>query len=315
MTGGGWVIGVDGGGTGSRAVLLSAGGRVEARVEGGAALVTPGGEAEVLESLERLLHPLLATLAPDRVDVLLAGLAGVGREVNRAAFERLLARRGWAASVHVRTDVDVAFEDAFGQGPGLLVVAGTGSVALARTPKGQILRSGGWGSLVGDEGSGYWLGLEGLRAAFQGGDGRAPATALLPALLEHFGAEDLGALMDRIFAAGKREVASAAPRVVAVAATGDPIAEALLDRAAQHLADHLLPLLRGWRDEAESPRASAPVPVAVVGSLLTSGGALHARLSPRVSALGGELLKTPVDPARGAAVWAHRLQGERAEPK
>lgn len=303
MRASGLVVGVDGGGSGSRAVVLSGAGDELARAVGGAALVTPGTETSALTALEELVYRALeAAGATGAAAVLVAGLAGVGREESRAGFEERLAGTGVAERVRVRTDVEVAFHDGFGSGPGVLLVGGTGSVALARTPAGRSLRSGGWGAVAGDEGSGFLLGIEGLRAVFQAVDGRAPATALVESIGGHFGTESPGALLDRLWTAGKGEIAALAPRVAAAADQGDPVARGIVTRAVGALAAHLVPLIRGWREEAgPGGDLAAEIPVALVGGLVVPGGPLRSRLVPRIRALGGAPREAPPDPARGAA--------------
>ncbi len=296
----GVVVGVDGGGTGSRAVVLDPGGEELARAVGRAALVTPGKEVVALEALRELVDAALeAAGRPGPAEVLVAGLAGVGREANRRAFQSRLEVTGLARRVRILTDMEVAFHDAFGDGPGILLVGGTGSVAFARTPEGRVLRAGGWGAVVGDEGSGYWLGLQGLRAAFRSVDGRFAPTPLLEAALAHFGAPDPGALMDRLWAAPKAEVAGLAPHVLAAADAGDPTASRIAERGAEELARHLVPLVRGWREDAGGDVPA--IPVALVGGLVVPGGPLRGRLVPRIRALGGTPREVPPDPARGAA--------------
>ena len=90
-------------------------------------------------------------------------LAGAGRDAARDAVTAALSHAGLAESIEVGTDVEAAFHDAFGEGPGVMLIAGTGSIAWARDEGGVMHRVGGWGQHVGDEGSGYWLVMEALR--------------------------------------------------------------------------------------------------------------------------------------------------------
>jgi glucosamine kinase len=299
MSRGRWVLGVDGGGTGSRAVVMTASGEEVARATGRAALVKPGEEAATLVALQELVAAALAAAGePGSPEVLVAGLAGVGRTKTREAIQERLAEAGLARMVQVKTDVEVAFHDAFGEGPGILLVGGTGSVALTRTPAGRPHRSGGWGAVAGDEGSGWWIGIQALHAAFQAADGRAPDTLLLEIALRHFHVPDPGALMDRLWTVEKGEVAALAPRVAEAAAQGDPASGTILSDAAGALAAHLPPLIRAWREEGRGPGG---IPVALVGGLVVPGGPLRSELLPRLRALGGVTRESAPDPARGAA--------------
>src|SRR5690606_32133686 len=152
--------------------------------------------------------------------------------------------------------------DAFGSGPGLLVIAGTGSVAWGRAEDGRAARAGGWGHLLGDEGSGYALGLEALRAVVRAHDGRAPETTLRDAVLSHARARAPEELIAWAATAAKADIAALAPRVAAAAREGDAAARAIVDRAAHDLAGHIRALharLGPW---------SAPPAVAMTGGLL-----------------------------------------------
>lgn len=307
MSRGGVVLGVDGGGTGSRAVVLAWSGEELARTTGRAALVKPGEEDATLTALQDLVAAALAEAGdPGPPEVLVAGLAGVGRTRTRLAIEERLVEARLARQVQVRTDVEVAFHDAYGNGSGILLVGGTGSVAITRTPAGRTLRSGGWGTVVGDEGSGWWIGIQALHVAFQSADGRAPDTPLLEMVLSHFHAADPGALMDRLWTAEKGEVAALAPLVADAAARGDPASRTLLSEAAEALAAHLPPLIRAWREEGSG---FDEIPVALVGGLVVSGGPLRAELLPRIRGLGGVTRESAPDPARGAARLALALLG------
>lgn len=292
------VVGVDGGGTGSRALVCAFDGTELAREVGSAAIVIPGSETASLEALRDLVRRALdrAGVTPP-VATLVAGLAGVGHEGHRLRMERLLSTSGLASRVSVQTDAEVAFFDAFGSGPGVLLIGGTGSVAMARLPSGRALRSGGWGAQFGDEGSGWALGVGAVRAAIRGLEGRGPQTALSDVVTEAFGTPVLVELLDRLRAAAKGEVAALAPQIAAAADAGDLVSRSLLDQAVEGLADHLVPLARAWR--VESPKTE--VPLALLGGLVKPGGALRSRLEPRLKALGARVQVDAPDPARGAA--------------
>lgn len=313
--GAGFVVGVDGGGTGSRAVVLDRSGEERARVTGSAAIVVPGAETGSLEALRDLVRRALAEAAartgsgpaPGRALALVAGLAGVGREADRARMETLVRASGLAERARVVNDADVALHDAFGRGPGALLVGGTGSIAAARLPDGTRRRAGGWGLLAGDEGSGWALGLGAVRAALRALDGRGPATALVEPVSHAFGTREPAELVDRLRTAAKGEVAALAPAVIAAADAGDPVAEELASGAAAALAAHLPPVLSGWDDTL--PRV-APRRVALLGGLIVPGGPLRGRLLPRLEALGVSVIPAPPDPARGAARLALDLAGE-----
>src|SRR5690606_12096698 len=128
---------------------------------------------------------------------------------------------------------------AFDDGAGILLIAGTGSSAWARGVDGRTARAGGWGHLLGDEGSGYALGVAALRAVARAHDGRAPSTDLRDAVLRHANVAAPEALIAWAASAAKAEIAALAPCVAEAAAADDAVARAIVDRAARDLADHV----------------------------------------------------------------------------
>ncbi|MFN8579797.1 MAG: BadF/BadG/BcrA/BcrD ATPase family protein [Gemmatimonadaceae bacterium] len=119
--------------------------------------MTPSDRREIIASA---IADAVAQLPAEGVRVRAAcvGVAGVGRDEERQALHAALATRGIAEDIVVVTDAEVALEDAFGDGPGVLLIAGTGSICFGRGPAGALSRCGGWGPTIGDEGSGAWLG-------------------------------------------------------------------------------------------------------------------------------------------------------------
>lgn len=299
-----WIAGLDGGGTRSTLLVVAPDGRVWRREGGPPGLVDPRDPEASVAPLAAWIYQELRTLgAPVPLTALCAGLAGVGHEAERARAEAALAAAGLAARVRVVTDGAIALEAAHGGAPGVLVIAGTGSVAYARDAEGRVARCGGWGFLVGDEGSAYWVVREAWRAALHAHDGRGPATRLGEALLGAAGLSELAAVPAWIGRASKRDVAALAPVVVRVAVEGDAVAGALLDAAAAALAAHVRALGQrlAWPEE--------PVPVALVGGFGTQPP-VRERLARCVAALREPsfvLVDPRAEPAAGAVAYAKRL--------
>jgi glucosamine kinase len=283
--------GVDGGGTKSTLLLADAAGTELARVSGAAGLVDPRHperSAEVIAQLLRMASAQAGLSAPPAA--LCAGLAGVGNEAERAAVEQALA--GAARRVCVISDGEVALHGAFGGGPGVLLVAGTGSVAYGRGPDGRMERCGGWGMYVGDEGSGYALGRAALAAALRSVDGREAETRLLPVLLELLKLDGPRGIPPWAGRAAKGDVASLARHVLDVAAGGDAVALRVVEHQAAELASHVIALahrLGPWPGD---------VPVVFHGGVLRSG--LYATLVDRNLAQNAHLYR--IQPARADAV-------------
>jgi glucosamine kinase len=306
-------VGIDGGGTHTTALATDALGRELARLQGDAGLVRStdptAGAAALADLTERVLTAAGASLPATG---LCCALAGAGREEDQLAIAAALQREAVTERARVITDADAAFHDAFATGPGILLIAGTGSIALGRNAASRTARVGGWGALLGDEGSGYALGLAALRASVRAHDGRAPETALLPGLLAHLVLGSPDDLIHWTTAAGKRKIAALAPLVLEAAAAGDNVACAAVAEAARDLAAHVQSLhhhLRPW---------PAPARIALAGGLIAPGGPLRPALleefalstaegepaAPRTPDSEFQILERAVDAARGAAALA-----------
>lgn len=293
--------GVDGGGTRSRAVVVDAGARELGRAEGRPSLIDPlrpGEAAGVVAALVRKAASSAGIALPVRG--LWAGLAGAGPPGPREKVRAALEDAGVAGGVIVGGDVEGARADAFGEGPGILLVAGTGSVVLARDPAGKRAMVGGWGAALDDEGSGYRIGLDGLRAVMRSADGREGETALTEAVLAATGARDPGALVEWTARATKRRIASLCVVVGRAAENGDPAAARVIERAMEGIRALLQAALdrtSGWDGRP---------PVAFVGGLVREGSELRDLVARVASDLGCDVQLAPVVAERGAARMAAR---------
>ncbi|MGD2217950.1 MAG: BadF/BadG/BcrA/BcrD ATPase family protein [Gemmatimonadales bacterium] len=295
------VIGIDGGGTATRAVVLDEWGDELGRGAAGPAVTDRDGGAIEIEALAAAAQRAAAASRVEfPVAALCAGLAGVGREEERAAAEAALTARGIASSTRVVTDAEAAFHDAFADGPGILVIAGTGSIAWGRAEDGREARAGGWGPLVGDEGSGYDIGLHGLRAALRAADGRGSETELLARFAAQLGAAEPQGLVTWAANAGRPEIAGLAPLVCDLARAGDGVAAQIVDAALASLAGHVAALL------ARLGPWTAPPGLALGGGLLCAGGPLRDAMIAIVADLPCVPLAREVDAAQGAARMALR---------
>lgn len=305
------VVGVDGGGSRTRVVLADANGTVLARVEGGASALRPGQEGVAADIIKALIGEALAQAerTETRPAVCVVGVAGAGQERAAQALWAALAQRRIADDVSVQADATIAMDDAFGDSAGVLLIAGTGSVAFSRGPDGKLERCGGWGPNVGDEGSAAWLGKRALSVITAAHDGREPETALTGAILTALELESLEDLIPWAANATPGALAQLAPVVMQVAAGGDLRANALISFCVEDLALHVRTLARRcFTDER------AAIPVALSGGLLSRGSLVRKRLEQRLkSAVPGAAVKSDeVDAARGAIRRARRLLGVEA---
>ncbi|MDE2795242.1 MAG: hypothetical protein OXL34_10530 [Gemmatimonadota bacterium] len=297
-------IGVDGGGTRSRALLGDREGRGLAVADGGPGLIDPGaprGAAFAVRTVALEAARRARVRLPARA--LWAGLAGAGNESARVVVEKELRDAGLARRVVVGTDVEAAHADAFGNGPGVLLVAGTGSVVRAVDPRGEVVTVGGWGALLGDEGGGYGIGLDGIRAVLRAADGREPETDLTDALLSETGTAGARELADWAVGASKGEIAALSVTVAKVSKTGDVVAARVVHRALGAVREHLEAVpgrTGGW--------GGRPA-VAFVGGLIRAGGVLREVVAEVAEEVGYEVRVDEVVPERGALRRAVGLGG------
>src|SRR5262249_13879716 len=126
------------------------------------------------------------------------GIAGVDRPADEAVVRGVMSRIGYNAKGLVGNDALIALQAGIGDAPGIVIVAGTGSIAYGRH-LGEAARAGGWGYVLGDEGSGYWIGRLALRAVVRHVDGRGKPTSLTPLLLAHFNVTRASELIQKVY--------------------------------------------------------------------------------------------------------------------
>lgn len=294
-----FVVGVDGGGTRTRAVAMDLEGEVVGRAQGPAGLLQPHNAGAVAAAVREAAAEAAAQAGLSLpASFLYAGVAGAGRPALRLALTVALSQAGVAAGVEVDTDIAVAVRDGLDDGPGVVLLSGTGSIAWGRSADGRERRVGGWGMLLGDQGSGYAIGLAGLRAVARAADGLDPATPLTDALVAAAGVAAPDELIAWVSVASKADVAALAP-VVASLAPGDPVAEGIVEQAAADLADQAAAVARHLE-----PWPETPVRVVLAGGVLSPHEPTRERVAALLTAAGFDAPPDEVDGARGAARMA-----------
>lgn len=293
------VIGVDGGGTKTTVIVADGAGVELASITGAASAVRPGGAEQSADVIEELIVAALdqAGQSDETPAALCIGVAGVGRDAEYSAFLAEMTRRNLAEDLVVLPDAMIAFADAFGDDSGILLIAGTGSVAYGRAPGGKMARCGGWGPVCGDEGSGSWIGRRALSVVTGASDEREPSTALLGVILTHLQFEQPDELVAWAAKATPADLASLTAPVMQCAANGDLRANSLCALAAEELVIHIRTLSRQLFVDERSA-----TPVALAGGLLRRGSYLRKLVELRLKSAvpGTQLRADDVVPVRGA---------------
>jgi glucosamine kinase len=230
-----YVVGIDAGGTKTVGLLADETGQVLAEARGGGANLQTHGELEV----EKVFDTIMDTLAGDRrIAAVGLGIAGVDRPHDETVIRNILRRLGHRETARVVNDAAIALVAGAPERYGIVILAGTGSIAYGVDPAGKAVRSGGYGFLLADEGSGYWLGHQALRAVVRAADGRGPETQLSGVIFEALGVGSVPELVPRVYERGlpKHKIAALAPLVQKAHDAGDMVAGKLIEAAARELA-------------------------------------------------------------------------------
>ena len=199
------------------------------------------------------------------------------------------------------------------RGPGSAAISGTGSNVFGIGPEGRPWRAGGWGHLLGDEGSGYWLGVQSIKAALRDREASGPATALGRAAIEFFAAPSVEALAANVYAKPltKSEIAAFATETAKVAARGDAVARELYERGACELGEQVAAVIRqtGLRGD---------FPVGLIGSAFKAGAVFVEPLTRAVHEHAPEARVAVVEmaPVGGSLLLAARAcdRGDALDP-
>jgi N-acetylglucosamine kinase-like BadF-type ATPase len=303
------VVGVDGGGTKTHAVILDV--NFEILGEGLAGPSNPlrvgvvNAAAAVREAID------LACEAAElrRTDLVAAeiGLAGARRAELRARMRDALKGLG-IGEIVVVGDADIALYGATEGEPGLIVIAGTGSICCGINGRGKRICAGGWGPIAGDEGGGAWIARRALRAIAHAADGRGSDTDLTGAACAYFHVSDSTDLSTAIYAPTitNERLAGFAKHVIEVAKAKDPIAAEILEEAGKELGTMAVAVIRNLKLERDVFQ------VAFVGGVFASGGELVLpSMRTKIKTLAPQAYLAP--PRFGPAVAAARMAREHLE--
>lgn len=296
-----YFLGIDGGGTKTRCVVGDDTAVLGSGTGSGCSILRVG-EACARDSLAAAIHEacVQAGVSPQQIARTCAGVTGAADDGIASLIQRLLIEIIGGA-IEVIGDMEIALESAFGGGPGIVLIAGTGSIAFGRNDRGESLRAGGWGRMISDEGSGHWIVIEALRASLRAYDaGYNPR--LLRKLMEALGARSVHDLAVRVNANAAQDFASHFPVVLAAAEAGDPIATDLLDRAGRELAVPVSAIA------TQLFPGFGQVRVATHGGVFATSGRVKIAFTAELKALSPRagVVDIAIDPALGALNRARR---------
>jgi N-acetylglucosamine kinase-like BadF-type ATPase len=306
-----YVLGVDGGQTSTKCVLLTVDGHALGAGSGGGLLhlAAEGGVARLKASLAEAIQAAFADaqLPVQPVRAIGLGLTGIERaDAPEAAVVRaIVCELLPVEQIWLENDGVAALIGAHLGAAGAVIISGTGSIAVGLRHDGQLVRVGGWGWLVGDEGSAVWLGRAAVQAVFHAADGIGAPTLLTALLQSHFEVADVRAIKHSVYAApfGARGFAALAPLVGQAAAQADDVAQSILTEGAASLAQATQALYKAM-DFAE-----LPLPLALIGGAWEHVTGLREAFTRAAQRLPVHLIEPALPPSYGAALAALRAAG------
>ena len=260
-----FIIGIDGGGTKTHAVFLSLKGEILGQTTVGPSNYQQAGKKGIQEVCKAILKHLPEQgLDSQNIARWVLGLAGAGRPADQLAVREAVEELGFQNRVTVENDGLIALVGAFSGEPGIILISGTGSICYGMNAADKMARSGGWGYLLGDEGSGYFIGNQALIAALKDLDGRGEKTVLRQKFESFYNVATIDLIVPQIYNGSirKEDVAGLAPSVFEAADRGDAVAEAIVSRAGRELGKMAVAVAKQLQLEDQ------PIRVAPIGSVL-----------------------------------------------
>ena len=293
------VIGIDAGGTKTVGLLADETGAVLAKTIGDGANLLVHGELVVEKSLFQVIEALDSSTP---IDALCLGIAGVDRPGEAEVIQGVLRRLGIRREVLIVNDATVALVAGAPDGIGIVVASGTGSIAYGVDRGGKTARSGGWGYLLGDEGSAFWLGHAAVRLGIRAADGRGPATTLYERICSHLEVTVPDGLVAWFYdqELSRHRVARLAGIVEEAAGDGDETADRLLDQAARHL-------VRAANAVDRQLGFDEPYPLVLAGGVFKACPSLYERIEKKLDLAQARVVRLQAEPATGAVTLALEL--------
>ncbi|WP_315787016.1 N-acetylglucosamine kinase [Fischerella sp. JS2] len=316
-----YVLGIDGGGSKTICVLMNHQKEVVGRGEAGASNYQIIGVEAAITSIQTAIIAALNLTDTITVNAICLGLAGVGRSADIEIIKGILEylqNSGYipiiwslkSSNIIITNDALIALVGGIGNDVGIVVAAGTGSIVLGQNQQGNTKRVGGWGYLLGDEGSAYKIAVAGMQAALKYYDGREIKTRILADLKQHLGLARIEDLIEVVYRRGwgVKEIAALAPIVDNAAAVGDEVANQIIDSAVQELVKATSTVINAIFSLGEV------LEIVTTGSVWQGKCKMHERFSASMinKFPSAKVILPRYEPAYGAGLLAlNSLVGER----
>ena len=306
-----YYIGMDGGGTKTAAVIINAEGNIIGEHVSGPSNFQIIGVEKAAKIILELVRECCssAQCTTTAVAGVTVGLTGAGRPVDQERMAKgvLAAARMTGMKLRgltVESDARIALEGAFKGSAGIILIAGTGSIAFGKDAKGRVHRVGGWGRILGDEGSGYFIGRSGLTAVTRHLDGRSTPTLLTKMVAREFGLKTQADIIAAVYR-NNFDVAAVAPLVLKAAGKSDEVCMAIVAQAVWELGEHIR-AMSVLLQPSVLTSIKRKIPIAFIGGLIANPTLLSDLLGrhTREEIRGVQRIEPMAPPMYGAALMA-----------
>ena len=297
-----YYIGIDGGGTKTDCILVDNNFNILCSINNGPLNLLSSGITESAKTVFKLINSCISKLNINLslIQCIGVGAAGAGRIEDSIKLEsKLKELLSIPIYTKVFSDAEAALEGAFNSHPGCILISGTGSIIFGKDNNGLIHRSGGFGKILGDEGSGYMLGKKALIAALKEFDGRSEKSLITPLLKEKYNIESVQEIINSVYK-NNMDISSVAPLVLASAGNNDLIALKIVDEETNELLDLILSMMKKLKkDEIE---------ICLSGKLISTENIFSIILRKKISLLNKHIkIKEPeFPPAMGSVFLAKK---------
>lgn len=282
-----YILALDGGGTKTLARIYDFQGNILKEAVGPSSNIVATSFESVASELRSFFENNFSEFDREKI-FLSGGMAGAGREHDKAKYRELFSELGYKNSL-ISTDAHTALVGGHNQKKGALLICGTGSIALYLDEKGEV-RVGGWGHILGDEGSGYYFGLEALKVAMKVADGRLPHSEIKDKVFKHFNITSHNELIPLVYGKlGKKEIAELA-RIVLT--TEDEIAAGIVSHGARDVYEMLLALKKNSGQKS--------IDICFTGGIIENDTPMRRELIKKFANSGINLIERIGDPCYGA---------------